>query len=1471
MPPKLSRGVIFSVPDDDDDPLDFPALSKPSADLSDSQAPRLSKSGTRVVVGRDIRELRERADEQFMQHQEGLSKANREAMAELRGSNFPRQQEDDDQAVMVDDGDPMWVPVGDFLENDDAFRTAIGEAVHQSGSLPRRYKDDRTWHRRVERSTANWAPAMDSLVEGYLQWRYGSATPSSTSNPGQQAATSLPPADHDVVMQEDNSYDFLISVVDLYTLSTTLHVPRTAEMTTPEALALQGYIPSTPLSPTIAISIKTLELFQRIRLCKASFSVEAFSKVLCDLYGVPYQRCQCNALSAAFDVYLEILRTVDKRVAAFLGRDSPNWRVLNSCPPCTYELEGEPHLTFTRMFAMDGNNSLKRVEKIGERSIGDHRVFEGSDYYLSEEYVNQFADEVKARKKAEDSVLSAAPSIPEPTPTGTESPRAAGEGGTSSVTDSSPLEGGQHAPEALPATGATDTLPATGNGPTSESVQSVQPNTDDDVMEAEPGDAQHLPEHLFPCANTWKNASADEKKQMWQLFREAGAFAGACRHGMILWIVDMVKSGELAKYPLALVAKALDTLGTRLLIGYDIGCAFSSTIASSSLGPKFQASGSRCCVNAFHGYSHNYLCQVHNHPNVIVGMGLEDLEVMEHIFSASNQLAPVIRYATRFRRRVLIDLFFRQWDDDKYLNLPTFLYDNYKQALKIIREDSIALEEAMKASHVLLTLGKETDYDVHAVAYVELLQKLAKLTRLYDDKTSSFLVATPSEYRSAEAGAGATTGETYGSELSKTRWLETEHKHLDTEHQSVLKEVMEFELKLGITTTWTPSTPEYINALTYKDRRDYDIVKALQNRSKTIQKAVKTYNAAALALKPPKPTIDWGTVSHFKFLEDFPLLRNTKADIDGKPWAKPVIREIIKQHHRLCRAREEITRCNVEIRRLHTYIIDEGKDFERALLRCTPAIGPLGGAVKEFIHRRTRANISVLTRLARIYKFEEFSGNSTPGVRKGQAPMDISEDSAVQPAVAASEHENLNVPSTVQQDRLITPHDIANDDSDSDSDGEGDTTQEGLVAIVDFVSQLSVKDGWRAHYISNMNTGEVCYVSVGGTQRGIHASMPFLSSRRNHPTFPIVFKCQSHAEASMLTMVNGLIERGPTFHGDVLNIAWFVFTDPFIMQICPDRHPFYPVYYAKMSLRVVFRDYRDVEPIVNGAVRPIFRRCEYFHEALVFMILRGQHHLLDDFPFTPKPYEERRSPRTSVGAPPSIIIPAGSSTPSSLPSVSSVSSVTSLDSQSTAASGKSASHPPKHATGAKGKKMSADPSNHQQLAITMTPATSKCPPTTRKPPANTANTANTPTATAQNSDSALNHLKASAATSTKKQPIVIVSSDSEIDESGEGDGLDTVVLLPKPCLRHRFIRSLAGIVGTVEVGKEGPIEDPPPLINKFLDHFFKCHGFLSSSIWTIKHASDHSKNRTDFIKYLTDRGAPRLEIEWIWEHLGRQE
>ena len=81
-------------------------------------------------------------------------------------------------------------------------------------------------------------------------------------------------------------YDFSLEALDIYTLETSVDIPCSDKELPIEALVKNGYLGNSPATPSLAISFKTLELFRRIRLRKSSFSVEAFVKVVCDMYSV---------------------------------------------------------------------------------------------------------------------------------------------------------------------------------------------------------------------------------------------------------------------------------------------------------------------------------------------------------------------------------------------------------------------------------------------------------------------------------------------------------------------------------------------------------------------------------------------------------------------------------------------------------------------------------------------------------------------------------------------------------------------------------------------------------------------------------------------------------------------------------------------------------------------------------------------------------------------------------------------------------------------------------------------------------------------------------------------------------------------------------------------------------------------------------------------------------------------------------
>lgn len=279
----------------------------------------------------------------------------------------------------------------------------------------------------------------------------------------------------------------------------------------------------------------------------------------------------------------------------------------------------------------------------------------------------------------------------------------------------------------------------------------------------------------------------------------------------------------------------------------------------------------------------------------------------------------------------------------------------------------------------------------------------------------------------------------YSADLSRTRKAETERRVAAERYNQLLHDVVQMEVNLSITTRWQPADTEYIKTIKYMSERTYQraldklqqlviqrlfelnrlnlaatgmyliysisfayiyrtgykmrthIAKSLQTRCKAIQNAVTAYNAAAVSLNPCRPTLDWSTASHYTFLEDFSLLRESRNDIRQKPWATPVIRTAMRQSQRIERAREEIETCNVEVRRLHTHVLDEAEHLRQAVHLLRSQSSPITGAVEEYAIRRIRANTHNLSIIKQIHALEGYTGHSTPGIRIGHSgpPADL--------------------------------------------------------------------------------------------------------------------------------------------------------------------------------------------------------------------------------------------------------------------------------------------------------------------------------------------------------------------------------------------------------------------------------------------------------------------------------------------------
>ncbi|KAJ7757897.1 hypothetical protein B0H16DRAFT_1314184, partial [Mycena metata] len=161
--------------------------------------------------------------------------------------------------------------------------------------------------------------------------------------------------------------------------------------------------------------------------------------------------------------------------------------------------------------------------------------------------------------------------------------------------------------------------------------------------------------------------------KMWGIFDETGFFLALCRHGFVLLIADMIRSGELAKYGLAMCNAVMDAFGSDLGIGYDIGCGHETTIKNSPLGERAKKLNFKTLVGAFHGHAHNRLCQLKHLAIYVLGLGLEDMEGNERFFSQSNCLSRAVQYASVYHRRQSIAIYLAHMDTyETYANLSSF-------------------------------------------------------------------------------------------------------------------------------------------------------------------------------------------------------------------------------------------------------------------------------------------------------------------------------------------------------------------------------------------------------------------------------------------------------------------------------------------------------------------------------------------------------------------------------------------------------------------------------------------------------------------------------------------------------------------------------------------------------------------------------------------------------------------------------
>ncbi|KAI5985463.1 hypothetical protein EDD15DRAFT_2175880 [Pisolithus albus] len=816
--------------------------------------------------------------------------------------------------------------------------------------LQKRRVDYRTRRDRAQRRTDAFAKEMPELVRAYLEWS-ASCTGKYCSETG-RCRNTRPSTD-------SNDGQVQLYVLGIFCAEKRiLHVRTDSDSSVSSALVRQGIVPCAPLRPHTAVMVDTLELYRVARNRSPHLSIQAFVKTISDLQGVQYRPYLARLFSIALDVYLQMRLVVNDLVLKALRRDTPDWRLKNACPACTYTLEDEQNLKFKLLFAMDGNDSLKRISRaaiggyestakdVGERFIGDDR-------YLSRTFVDQF-----------------------------------------------------------------------GMGCSDESL--MEPTADNDN----------------PCAGRWKNMKEDVTSRMWGIFDEAGIFMAVCRHGFSLVVADIVRSGEQSKYPLATVSKLLDAFGDSLAGGYDIGCKFGTTLSRSTVGPRARALKYTSLVPAFHGYAHRRLCQLRFLARYVDGMGLEDLEGCEHMFSKTNGLASAVRYASAFHRRQAIPAYIAHNDEHEvYQNLTTMILNNYRQALRVIQEGKNTLPHLMddlgitdvsvfsawllEENEYLASRSREPEEETLQMEYWQKLVNLDASRHLGD---LAWTVATPCSTR---------TSSFVQRDIAATTRKETMRRHAMENFEKDLRMVQDLEVKLGITKRWVPEDEEWQTAGRLVANRKYQrcldqleslivarifelskmnqagtgyklrkhIAKALKARSAAIRTALDRFNTAARACSPPRRQLTFEEVVEYTFLADFDLLRNaTREDISQRPWASPAARAAMDQYFKVCRAEEEIERLNVEVRRILTYLHDEDRYMKACIAQLQVSHPPLAYQVQLYYNVRARFTDHHLHLLAEISGLHGFTGTTLPGKSTKTNPGDSAGEpvTVIPPAVSIS-------------------------------------------------------------------------------------------------------------------------------------------------------------------------------------------------------------------------------------------------------------------------------------------------------------------------------------------------------------------------------------------------------------------------------------------------------------------------------------
>ncbi|KAG8705241.1 hypothetical protein FRC08_001757 [Ceratobasidium sp. 394] len=311
-----------------------------------------------------------------------------------------------------------------------------------------------------------------------------------------------------------------------------------------------------------------------------------------------------------------------------------------------------------------------------------------------------------------------------------------------------------------------------------------------------------------------------------------------------------------------------------------------------------------------------------------------------------------------------------------------------------------------------------------AVQYVRKLRLLAEKQAAHNKVFGATIVYSQSDidnYRNQPGVKDTNKEHQYQHKIaSDTRKREAQRRAASEQLMVVLEEVAKMEEEGVVDKRWEPGCPEWEAAVQreeldeyYKTLRDVELLmvqriteldkahsagiayrirtrmaKEINQREKAVRNALDRYNAVASRLNPPRPVLEFSDLTEHAYLANFDFLRYSEHGANEAEWSRPIHRRCTDSWQKVQRAKEEIDRLNVEIRRVWTHIRDEEAFLTQRYSAMKDSDPDLAFALHARMELAVRANQRVRRDLEAIAKLPGFTGKLEFGTAVRPAGVD---------------------------------------------------------------------------------------------------------------------------------------------------------------------------------------------------------------------------------------------------------------------------------------------------------------------------------------------------------------------------------------------------------------------------------------------------------------------------------------------------